>query len=286
MLFSNFKKFLLPGLTTLTLVALISCSPNQSETKPQASETTDVSQDEAPVRDIAVEDLAADALDASPVEIVEEPTSKSEQSAVTESPILKSDEKVIPPTIREIKFVEGSDYIIKFPDEQPKEPVLMEFFSYMCPHCFNFEPTLLRWKEQKPASVEFIKVPVTFGRSGSWELAARAYYIAQELNLEKQFSQVMFRKIHIENKPPIKESEIGALFLALGVSNKKFKQAANSFNVDSNLRKAEFLSKKYKVTGVPYFLINKKYETGKDSYESEQSLFRLWNNLPGKDFML
>jgi len=141
-----------------------------------------------------------------------------------------------------------------------------------------------RWIAQKPKSVELLRVPVSFGRTGPWGLSARAYYVAEELNVQEQFSKAIFRKIHIEKKTPRSTNDIGKIFLTLGINERAFKKANSSFSVDSKLRKAEFLTKKYKVSGVPYFLINKKYETGKDSYESEQTLFRLWNQLPAKDF--
>jgi len=180
-------------------------------------------------------------------------------------------------------FNEGTDFITKFPNETPTKPVLVEFFSYMCPHCYNFEGTVTRWKKQKPDSVELIKIPVAFGR-GRWRLAAKSYYIAEELNIADKWSPVMFRRIHVEKKPPSNEADLEKLFATLGITSKEFKSAASSFNVDSKMRKADFLAKKYQVSGVPYFLINYKYEVGKASYESETSLFSLFNNLPAKDF--
>ena len=183
----------------------------------------------------------------------------------------------------EIAFVEGSHYITKFPNEQSDGPIIVEFFSYMCPHCYNFEPTVTRWLLQKPDSITLLKVPVTFGQ-GTWRLAAKSYYIAEELKMADTFSAAMFKKIHIENKPPKTENDLRDIFTSLGITSANFKKAASSFSVDSKLRKADFLAKKYKVTGVPYFLINYKYEMGAASYESEEALFRLWNHLPGKDF--
>ncbi len=206
---------------------------------------------------------------------------ETEQSVTTEETVVESVPKAI--VNREIVFTEGTDYVTKFPNEQPQKPILVEFFSYMCPHCYNFEGTVNRWKKQKPDSVTLLKIPVSFGR-GRWSLAAKSYYIAEELDITEQFNPAMFRKIHIEKKPPLKEADLEKLFASLGVSSKQFKAAASSFNVDSKMRKADFLAKKYQVSGVPYFLINYKYEIGKASYESEASLFKLWNNLPSKDF--
>jgi len=181
-------------------------------------------------------------------------------------------------------FEEGADYVTKFPDEVSEEPLLVEFFSYMCPHCYNFEPTLARWIKQKPDSVRLIKIPVSFGRTGSWGLAVKAYYIAENLNILKPFSRLMFRQIHVQNNPPQQENDLIPIFLSLGVDKNTFKAAASSENVALKVVEAETLTKKYKVSGVPYFLINNKYENGPRSFESEQSLFNLWNKLPGIDF--
>jgi thiol:disulfide interchange protein DsbA len=186
---------------------------------------------------------------------------------------------------KDIIFVEGKtkDYIVKFPTELSKEPMIIEFFSFWCPHCYNFEPTVRLWEQQKPDSVKLLKVPVVFGRE-DWRLAAKSYYIAQEMNMASEFSALMFKTIHVDKNYPQNEADIGEIFAKLGVSNKKFLEAAKSFNVDSNLRKAEYLAKKYKVSAVPYFLINYKYEAGEASYASQDTLFRLWNYLPAIDF--
>jgi len=226
--------------------------------------------------------------DTSNNETVNDGKASLNESAVAENDnsIQKKNEKPIEKVVDEPlkKFVEGADYVTKFPEELSKEPVLIEFFSYMCPHCYNFEPTMKRWIKQKPDSVYLKRVPVSFGRSGSWGLAARSYYIAEELSVVEEFSDAMFKRIHIGKKPPRNLTDLGKVFSQLGIKEKAYKNAANSFNVDSKVRKAEFLVKKYKVTGVPYFLINEKYETGKQSYESEKALFGLWNNLPLRDF--
>lgn len=182
-----------------------------------------------------------------------------------------------------ITFIENKDYINKFPNEKPKKPVLVEFFSYMCRHCYTMETTLARWKKQKPADVELVKIPVTFGRP-DYKLVARGFYIAEELKIQDQFDKLIFKRIHVEKKAPRREKDLLQLFIDLGVSKEDFNKAAKSFSVDSKLRKADFLSKKFRVTGTPYFLINYKYEVAKERFRSDASLFELWNHLPGKDF--
>ncbi|PCJ49403.1 MAG: hypothetical protein COA74_05965 [Gammaproteobacteria bacterium] len=180
-------------------------------------------------------------------------------------------------------LVEGRDFVIKFPYEKPKKPQVVEFFSFMCPACFQREATVLRWKKQKPDSVELLKIPVSFGRA-DWKLAARAFYIAEELKISEKFNKLMFQKIHIENKRLRRLTDVEKIFIEMGISKADFNKAAKSFGVDSKLRKADFLVKKYKVPSVPYFLINFKYEASESSSQNQDALFRLWNLLPSRDF--
>lgn len=299
---TSLKNLLIPGIVVLLIIGILltyvttnNAEPEamiaaETATETMANEQTSLSamenetisdndsaQPETQLTIVEVDATSVTEANVSAEAVVTEPMQNAE--AVTTEPVIEQEKPAAPV----VTLVEGSDYITKFPNELSKSPVLVEFFSYMCPACYNFEATVVRWEKQKPDSVELLKIPVSFGRGG-WRLAAKSYYIAEELNVVTQFNRAMFRKIHIEKKPPTKESHLGKIFESLGITTAAFNNAANSFNVDSKLRKADFLAKKYKVSGVPYFLINFKYEIGKASYESEQSLFKLWNNLPGKDF--
>ncbi|MFT5521159.1 MAG: thiol:disulfide interchange protein DsbA [Enterobacterales bacterium] len=279
------KKLLIPGIAVLAIIILYvfySSSSAESNSTETTESTAQVAVDTADVSNEAIsrEATANVELKSTKQEVKSETLSeaKTVESAIVET-INNDDEG------NDIIFVEGKtkDYIVKFPAELSKEPTVVEFFSFWCPHCYNFEPTVRLWEQQKPDSVKLLKIPVVFGRE-DWRLAAKSYYIAEELSMAPAFSALMFKTIHVDKSYPQNEADIGKIFAKLGVSNKKFIDAAKSFNVDSNLRKAEYLAKKYKVAGVPYFLVNFKYEAGEASYASQEALFRLWNNLPAIDF--
>lgn len=212
-------------------------------------------------------------------------TSSRDVVASTAQPAANA-EQPAPSPLMPPRFIEGSHYITKFPQStRAKGPVVVEFFSYMCPHCYRLEGSIKRWLKEKPADIEFHKIPVAFEGNAMYGLAARAHYIAEELGVMEQFGDAMFKRIHLDRRPPRSDRDLARLFSELGVSEADFKKAAeNNFNVESKLRRAKFLTQQYQVTGVPYLLINYKYEVGKDSYESERSLFDLWSNLPYKDF--
>ena len=183
-------------------------------------------------------------------------------------------------------FQEDKHFITKFPkSNRAKKPQVIEFFSYACPACYRMEGTVKRWLKQKPADIDFVKIPVTFQGNALWAVASKAHYIAEELGVQEQFGPAMFTRIHVDRRPPRNDRDLAKLFAELGVSDADFQKAANNnFNVESKLRRAQFLVNQYRVTGVPYFLVNYKYELGPESQKSQEALFTLFNNLPYKDF--
>ena len=54
--------------------------------------------------------------------------------------------------------VEGKDFTRIEPPQPPGVPAgkveVLEFFSYACPHCSSFEPTIEAWEKQLPAGDE------------------------------------------------------------------------------------------------------------------------------------
>src|SRR5574339_634003 len=51
--------------------------------------------------------------------------------------------------------------------ESGKQIEVVEFFSYACPHCADFEPYLQSWEQRKPKDVAFKMVPMVF--RDSWK---------------------------------------------------------------------------------------------------------------------
>ena len=62
----------------------------------------------------------------------------------------------------------GKDYVPvqpAQPGDTPGKIEVLEFFSYGCPHCNDFNPLIHAWAAKLPADVVFRKVPITFGRA-------------------------------------------------------------------------------------------------------------------------
>src|SRR4029453_13726029 len=65
---------------------------------------------------------------------------------------------------------EGRDYARlanPVPVETGKKIEVIEFFSYGCPHCGEFEPLLQGWLKTMPADVQFPRIPAMFQERGT-----------------------------------------------------------------------------------------------------------------------
>lgn len=138
---------------------------------------------------------------------------------------------------------------------------VVELFWYMCPHCFQFEPVIRKWKKTKPANVVFKRVPAIF--SPRWRFFAKVYYTSRILGVEEKIHEPLFKALHEKRARLGKEAAIAQFFEKhAGIKKQEFTDVFNSFSVDTKVRKAEDLSKRYKAQGVPTLIVNGKWRTG------------------------
>lgn len=147
----------------------------------------------------------------------------------------------------------------------PPQPTLgkgqievIEFFSYGCPHCANFDPILSKWRAVQQKDVVFHRVPVSFGRP-EWASYGRLFLTLSALGLNEKLDAAVFDAIHKERVRLDKEEVRNAWLGKNGVDVKKFNDTWRSFSVDTQAKRAEQTSAAYKVMGVPFLAINGKY---------------------------
>ena len=168
----------------------------------------------------------------------------------------------------------------------PGKVEVMEVFWLACPHCYALEPRMRSWLKTKPAYVEFVRVPVIWQQVH--RVHARLYYTLEALGRDDLVSKA-FDTIHqdLENRQPplIGDSDDATYRMQQqfatqnGVSADDFSKAYNSFSVSSNLQRAEEITQRYHVQGVPFFVINGKYSTEVAKAGSEAKLIELINDL-------
>jgi len=136
---------------------------------------------------------------------------------------------------------------------------VMEFFSYACPHCSAFEPTLEAWAKQLPADVVFKRMPVPFLMNA--ENFQRTYFALESLGLVNTLQRKIFTAVHVDRLRLEKPADIAALVAKNGGDEKKFLDAFNSFSVATNVGRAKKAMADYKVDQVPLLAINGRFIT-------------------------
>lgn len=154
---------------------------------------------------------------------------------------------------------------------------VVELFWYGCPHCYKLEPYVERWLKRKPKNVKFVRMPGVF--RASWEIHARAYYTAEILGVVDKVHRPMFEAIHEQKRRMNDEASIMGLFNAHGVSNKDFKRVFRSFAVETKLRRAKDMGRRYGAKGVPALIVNGKYRTSAQDAGGNAKVFKVVNQL-------
>ena len=160
------------------------------------------------------------------------------------------------------RFVEGTHYkalpVAVPTDVEPGQVEVVEVFSYMCIHCFSFDPTVEAWSNEQPEDVVFRRVPAIF--NSQWALLAQAYYAADVLGVGEEMHGPLFRAIH-EDRTDIRRPELMAQLFAdhANVSEADFVTAFDSFMVRSRVQQASSRGQQYRVSGVPAMVVAGKY---------------------------
>jgi thiol:disulfide interchange protein DsbA len=184
------------------------------------------------------------------------------------------------------KWLPGVNYVPLLPAQPtsvaPGKVEVMEVFWLACPHCYALEPFLKNWLKTKPAYVEFVRVPVMWGPVH--RANAHLYYTLDALGRQDLIARA-FDTIQQQHTPLAGDSEERSFKLQQdfatrnGVSADDFAKAYNSFTVNSNLQRAEQLTQRYHVEGVPLVVVNGKYTTELSKAGGEAKLIELVNDL-------
>lgn len=179
---------------------------------------------------------------------------------------------------------EGIEYrVIKppVPTQTGSKIEVVELFWYGCPHCFHLEPLIKQWKKNKPANVEFVRIPAIFSKH--WELLAKAFYTAEVLGVLDKIHTPLFDEIHVRKKHLNNKSELKAFFVKHGVKAEDFDNTFDSFMVNIKVNRARDLSKRYGIDGVPSLVVNGKYLTDGPMASGHENLIKVLDFLIKKE---
>lgn len=173
------------------------------------------------------------------------------------------------------KWVEGRDYFRVSPAQPTGTPgkiEVLEVFSYGCPACNAFEPTMLDLKKKLPPQAQINYLPASFNPQEDWVVFQRAYFAARLLGVAEKAHDAMFDAIwkngplaitdpltHTLKQPLPTIEDVAKFYTRFGVKQKDFVDMAGSFTVETQMRNADqdILGRQVEVT--PTIIVNGKY---------------------------
>ncbi|MBT3623777.1 MAG: thiol:disulfide interchange protein DsbA/DsbL [Gammaproteobacteria bacterium] len=157
------------------------------------------------------------------------------------------------------EFIEGEHYLlIENPRRIRSDQIeVMEFFGYACVHCYNFDPILADWVQEKSGSIKFIQTPAI--SSEYWRLLGQNFLTYQELGEQDKYHTPFFRAIHSGGRAFSDEESLSAFYEQLGGDKQTYINAFNSVGVASELSRADNMARRLKVAMVPSIVIQGKY---------------------------
>lgn len=161
----------------------------------------------------------------------------------------------------------GADYYLidpRVPTSTGDKVEVVEVFSYACPHCAHFQPTMEQLKAKLPANAQLVLVPAVF--NPQWEPFARAFYTARSLGVLDKTHNALFEALHTQHQPLFSiEALANNFYASYGVDPKSFLSTASSFVIDSQMANGNNLVKSYGVNSTPTLIVNGKYRVEMNS---------------------
>jgi thiol:disulfide interchange protein DsbA len=167
--------------------------------------------------------------------------------------------------------VEGKEYKLIEPPQKPgsgNKIEVVEFFSYACPHCAEFEPALQGWVKRKPKDVDYKMVPMVF--RDAWKAPAKLYYTLEAMGLIDKYHQRVYDTIHKENKELFTDQAVKDWAKSVGIDAAKFDEVYDSFGIDAKLQRSATAGKAYGIQFTPALAVNGRYWTGPSMVSNPQ----------------
>ena len=205
------------------------------------------------------------------------------------------------PARSEQTWTEGVNYFLIQPAKPPSLPggkvEVTEVFSYACPACNVFQPTIHKLKKTLPPNAVLDYLPASFNAAEDWPMFQLAFLTAQVLGIESQTHDAMFDAVwkggdlsvvdptthQVKSHVPTIEDAAKFYNKQTNIPVDKFLDASKSFAVDVKVRSTEDLLAAYKVDRTPTIVVNGKYRLHVESAGGIDQLLELVNYLVAKE---
>lgn len=166
-------------------------------------------------------------------------------------------------------FVEGTDYtkmnetvrtsqdVAQLLAADPDKIQILMFFSYGCHGCEKLHEPFGTWVKKEIKSKNNVKVyyyPVSF--NPQWAMLAKMYYIAQALDPSGRINESIFSAFHKQGLRLWQEVGMRNFFVKQGYKADKFNKIYKSFSIKQKVKRADELSKVFKIIVTPDLIVN------------------------------
>ncbi|HBZ16857.1 MULTISPECIES: thiol:disulfide interchange protein DsbA [Pantoea] len=159
------------------------------------------------------------------------------------------------------QFTDGKQFNT-LPKPVAGEPQVLEFFSFFCPHCYQFERVYHvsdAVKKNLPADTKVTKYHVDFLGGQFGPIVTQAWAVAMALGVESKVTAPIFDGIQktqtVTDAASLKETFIKAA----GISSEDYDAAWNSFAVKALVAQQQKAAADVNLQGVPAIFVNGKY---------------------------
>jgi len=180
------------------------------------------------------------------------------------------------------QWTAGRDYFVLPQPQQTSVPSgkveVLEVFSYGCPVCNIFQPTLELVKKGLPANAQLAYLPASFVPAESWPMFQRAWFAAQALGISDRTHQLMYEAVwktgelattdpqthRLKSPQPTLEQAARAYARWTGIKPEDFLATARSFSVEVKMHAADAQVLAMQVPGTPCIVVNGRYRVAED----------------------
>jgi len=182
------------------------------------------------------------------------------------------------PFVDDGKWIEGKQYV-RIEPAQPKmtntdKIEVLEVFSYGCPACNQFHPTMNKLVQELPSDALVAYLPASFMPQENWPMLQRAFLAAQALGVADKANDAMYDAVWKTNElSALKAGGAGLkpasalptlddaakVYAKFGADPKEFVAVANSFTINTKVKRSDELVKNYGIEETPTIVVDGKY---------------------------
>jgi protein dithiol oxidoreductase (disulfide-forming) len=259
------------------LLAVTACSHNGSDNDSTSQPQPAPAQTSAPAAPASAPAKAGTAANPATASTAAAAASSTAAAPASASTAAQKPSAPAAPFVDDGKWVEGKNYFTIDPAQPtgvPDKIVVTEVFSYACPACNQFHSTADQLAKSLPPNAVMTYLPVSFRPDENFPLFQRAYFAAKALGVADKTYDAMFDAVwksgelasdDLTTGRPKPQSawptidDVAKFYAKYGVDPKEFVAVANSFSINTQMKRADDMVKAYGVEGTPTIIVNGKY---------------------------